>query len=486
LLKSQGMRGDVKVDEGSAWLARAHPHQHLSAIPCHYVPPSPSPLFHSTIPSPLCSIPPSPSPPPLPPPLPPSFPPSAPRVTGSEGDVKVTSERSAWLAGVRTSYFPPQVTGLEGRREGGRAAGLAGENEYLLLTHLVSPSLCTPLPSPHPPSPQSRPALLKSQGLRGDVKVDERSAWLARVRPLSASLSVPLVYPRLFALHHLLKTQRIMRPLSASLCVPLVYPRLFALHHLLKDAANQRSAPLSASLCVPLVPSPSRSAPPLKDAANHDAANQSFESTQNSTYHTLPSALPLSSEKLESDGVYLEENGEEAVEQQKQQNGTEEGQEQHEHLPSARPFPEQQNQQNGTEEEQQHEHLPSALPLSSEKLEPDGLEPDGVFLVENGEEAVVWVGREADSHLLFDLFGLRSVDEIAPGRHLLFDLFGLQSVDEIAPGPVSGVAPLDPLDLVSPVSPLFPAPSRHPSILPIPQFLLQEFDNLHRASSTPL
>ncbi|CAI5466189.1 unnamed protein product [Closterium sp. Yama58-4] len=131
-------------------------------------------------------------------------------------------------------------------------------------------------------------ALLKSQGLRGDVKVDERSAWLARVRPL-----------------------------SASLCVPLVYPRLFALHHLLKDAANQ--------------------------------------------------------------------------EQQKQQNGTEDGQ-----------------------QEQQHEHLPSALPLSSEKLE-----PDGVFLVENGEEAVVWVGREADSHLLFDLFGLRSVDEIAPGPFLL-------------------------------------------------------------------
>ncbi|CAI7787346.1 unnamed protein product, partial [Closterium sp. NIES-53] len=29
----------------------------------------------------------------------------------------------------------------------------------------------------------------------------------------------------------------------------------------------------------------------------------------------------------------------------------------------------------------------------------------------------------------------------------------------------------------SPVSPLVPAPSRHPSILPIPQFLLQEFDN---------
>ncbi|CAI5962237.1 unnamed protein product [Closterium sp. NIES-65] len=347
-----------------------------------------------------------------------------------------------------------------------------------------------------------------------------KSAWLAGVRPLSASLCVPLVYPRLFALHHLLKDaanqvsvtslhlalplctsyhlllQR-SAPLSASLCVPLVYPLLVALHPLLKDAANHVSisAPLSATLHLlsPLLPGTSLHCPPcsvclsftrasspystssrtqrIRWASLHrcpplctfchlplhhsaslcvpftyprlfalhhllkDAANQSFESTQNSTYHTLPSALPLSSEKLESDGVYLEENGEEAVEQQKQQNGTEEGQEQHEHLPSARPLSseklepdgvflvengeeavvwEQQKQQNGTEEEQQHEHLPSALPLSSEKLE-----PDGVFLVENGEEAVVWVGREADSHLLFDLFGLRSVDEIAPGPFLL-------------------------------------------------------------------
>ncbi|CAI5520886.1 unnamed protein product [Closterium sp. Naga37s-1] len=174
-------------------------------------------------------------------------------------------------------------------------------------------------------------ALLKSQGLRGDVKVDERSAWLARVRPLSASLSVPLVYPRLFALHHL-----------------------------------------------------------LKDAANQEQQKQQNGTEEEQQHEHLPSALPLSSEKLEPDGVFLVENGEEAV------------------------VWEQQKQQNGTEEEQQHEHLPSALPLSSEKLE-----PDGVFLVENGEEAVVWVGREADSHLLFYLFGLRSVDEIAPGPFLL-------------------------------------------------------------------
>ncbi|GJP53569.1 hypothetical protein CLOM_g12724 [Closterium sp. NIES-68] len=129
-------------------------------------------------------------------------------------------------------------------------------------------------------------ALLKSLGLRGDMKVDERSAWLARVRSL-----------------------------SASLCVPLVYPRLFALHHLLRDAANQ---------------------------------------------------------------------------EQQQQNGVQEG------------------------EQPPPEHLPTALPLSSEKLE-----PDGVFLVENGEDAVVWVGKEVGSGLLFDIFGLRSVDEIAPGPFLL-------------------------------------------------------------------
>jgi hypothetical protein len=44
-------------------------------------------------------------------------------------------------------------------------------------------------------------ALTKSVGLRSEVRVDDRSYWLTRVASLSASLAIPLVYPRMFALH---------------------------------------------------------------------------------------------------------------------------------------------------------------------------------------------------------------------------------------------------------------------------------------------
>jgi hypothetical protein len=46
-------------------------------------------------------------------------------------------------------------------------------------------------------------ALTKSVGLRSEVRVDDRSYWLTRVASLSASLAIPLVYPRMFALHNL-------------------------------------------------------------------------------------------------------------------------------------------------------------------------------------------------------------------------------------------------------------------------------------------
>lgn len=46
-------------------------------------------------------------------------------------------------------------------------------------------------------------ALTKSVGLRTDVRIDERSYWLSRVASLSASLAIPLVYPRMFAIHNL-------------------------------------------------------------------------------------------------------------------------------------------------------------------------------------------------------------------------------------------------------------------------------------------
>uniref|UniRef100_A0A0C9S8H8 TSA: Wollemia nobilis Ref_Wollemi_Transcript_11181_4406 transcribed RNA sequence n=1 Tax=Wollemia nobilis TaxID=56998 RepID=A0A0C9S8H8_9CONI len=46
-------------------------------------------------------------------------------------------------------------------------------------------------------------ALTKSIGLRTDVRIDDRSYWLSRVASISASLAIPLVYPRMFAIHNL-------------------------------------------------------------------------------------------------------------------------------------------------------------------------------------------------------------------------------------------------------------------------------------------
>ncbi|XP_024381127.1 protein transport protein SEC24 C [Physcomitrium patens] len=46
-------------------------------------------------------------------------------------------------------------------------------------------------------------ALTKSVGLRTDARIDERSYWITRAASLSAPSAIPLVYPRLFALHNL-------------------------------------------------------------------------------------------------------------------------------------------------------------------------------------------------------------------------------------------------------------------------------------------
>eukprot|EP00249_Psilotum_nudum_P012247 c23671_g1_i1 orf=107-3535(+) len=50
-------------------------------------------------------------------------------------------------------------------------------------------------------------ALTKSIGLRPDVRIDDRSYWLTRAVSLSASLSIPLVYPRMFAIHDLVSKE---------------------------------------------------------------------------------------------------------------------------------------------------------------------------------------------------------------------------------------------------------------------------------------
>ncbi|KAK2405457.1 Sec23/Sec24 protein transport family protein [Trifolium repens] len=46
-------------------------------------------------------------------------------------------------------------------------------------------------------------ALTKSTGLRTDGKIDERSFWINYVSSLSAPLAIPLVYPRMLAIHDL-------------------------------------------------------------------------------------------------------------------------------------------------------------------------------------------------------------------------------------------------------------------------------------------
>ncbi|KAJ7942736.1 Protein transport protein Sec24-like family [Quillaja saponaria] len=46
-------------------------------------------------------------------------------------------------------------------------------------------------------------ALIKSTGLRTDGKIDERSFWINYVSSLSTTLAIPLVYPRMFAIHDL-------------------------------------------------------------------------------------------------------------------------------------------------------------------------------------------------------------------------------------------------------------------------------------------
>ncbi|PHT46967.1 Protein transport protein-like, partial [Capsicum baccatum] len=46
-------------------------------------------------------------------------------------------------------------------------------------------------------------ALVKSTGLRTDGQIDSRSFWINYVSPLSTPLAIPLVYPRLIAIHEL-------------------------------------------------------------------------------------------------------------------------------------------------------------------------------------------------------------------------------------------------------------------------------------------
>jgi hypothetical protein len=55
--------------------------------------------------------------------------------------------------------------------------------------------------------------------------------------------------------------------------------------------------------------------------------------------------------------------------------------------------------------------LPPVVPLSSENLD-----HDGIFLLETGEDAFLYVGKQASPEVLYKLFGVRSVDEVVTGQ----------------------------------------------------------------------
>lgn len=46
-------------------------------------------------------------------------------------------------------------------------------------------------------------ALIKSVGLRTDGRLDDRSYWVSTVSSISVLLAIPLVFPRMIALHDL-------------------------------------------------------------------------------------------------------------------------------------------------------------------------------------------------------------------------------------------------------------------------------------------
>ena len=46
-------------------------------------------------------------------------------------------------------------------------------------------------------------ALTKGVGLRSDGRIDDRSFWINHVSSLSTPLAIPLIYPRMIAVHDL-------------------------------------------------------------------------------------------------------------------------------------------------------------------------------------------------------------------------------------------------------------------------------------------
>jgi protein transport protein SEC24 len=61
--------------------------------------------------------------------------------------------------------------------------------------------------------------------------------------------------------------------------------------------------------------------------------------------------------------------------------------------------------------------MPPALPLSSERMERHGL-----FLIEDGQNIFLWVGRDAVPDLIRDVFDLPNISELRGGKVRNFEL----------------------------------------------------------------
>jgi hypothetical protein len=67
-------------------------------------------------------------------------------------------------------------------------------------------------------------------------------------------------------------------------------------------------------------------------------------------------------------------------------------------------------------------------------LSSENLEHDGIYLLENGEDALLYVNLQASREVLHQLFGVHSVDELVVGQvqHLLALLAFYGSFDTLS------------------------------------------------------
>lgn len=119
-------------------------------------------------------------------------------------------------------------------------------------------------------------ALIKSTGLRTDGPIDTRSFWINYVSPLSISLAISWVHPRLIAIHEL-NTKvgvihwQVFTVNSFLIQFYIYFPFLFLTFHFLSLNLQENDESL------------------------------------------IPPPIPLSSEYINDNGIYLLENGEDCL-----------------------------------------------------------------------------------------------------------------------------------------------------------------------------